>query len=175
MEYLNIFDKDGNPLGTMSREKCHKKGVGVFHKHVHIWIVNDSDEVLFQLRSHNKTHHPNKWEVCGGHESAGETGIETCQKEVFEELGIKLDANEIHLIKSMIIGNAITEIYTAKVNSPTTDFVLQKSEVDECFWLPIKDVESFVLAPHFDSLPEDYAKGIVGWLKSFWKLKNIPK
>lgn len=170
MEYLNIYDNKGTLCGTMSREACHKKNAKFLHKHVHIWILNDTNAVLFQLRSHNKKHHPNKWEVCGGHETASETGIQTCKKEVFEELGVKLDEKEIHLLKSMIIGNAITEIYTTKINSPTTDFTLQESEVDECFWLPLKDVESFINAPHFDSLPENYANNIVDWLKKFWKI-----
>lgn len=170
MELLNIYDIDGNLCGTMSRAECHKSTTKFFHKHVHIWILNDKNEVLFQLRSHHKKHHPLMWEVCGGHESAGETGKQACAKEIFEELGVKIDLNEIFLLDSMIIDNSITEIYTTKINCPTTEFVLQESEVEECFWLPLKDVHSFCTAPHFDPLPDKYSNEITSKLKEFWKI-----
>jgi 8-oxo-dGTP pyrophosphatase MutT (NUDIX family) len=50
-------------------------------------IVNDKNEVLLQLRADN-----NCWGFIGGMMEIGETIEETAKREVFEEVGIKLDS-----------------------------------------------------------------------------------
>ena len=54
---------------------------GDWHRGVHIYIVNDSGEILLHKRSVFVHTYPNLWEnSCGGHVDLGETILETAHK-----------------------------------------------------------------------------------------------
>lgn len=53
MENLDVLDEQGNKTGEIkSRDEIHEKGL--WHRTVHIWVVNDNKDVLMQLRSPEK-------------------------------------------------------------------------------------------------------------------------
>src|SRR3989344_1855395 len=122
MEYLDIYDEKGNSLGIKKpRKEVHDKGL--WHKVVHVWIVNKMGELLIQKRSPLKDNYPDMWDVsCAGHVSAGDSDLASAQKEVGEELGLKTkpeDFVQIGVEKRMTtrkgyINNEITLIYIIK-------------------------------------------------------------
>ena len=73
MENLDVLDNQGNKTGEIkSRDEVHKKGL--WHRTVHIWIINSNNDILMQLRSPEKKSNPNKWTTsASGHLSAGAT------------------------------------------------------------------------------------------------------
>ena len=53
MEYLDVFTKYGEPTGeSVERDIVHKEGM--FHKSIHVWILNSKGELLVQRRDSSK-------------------------------------------------------------------------------------------------------------------------
>ena len=98
MEYLDIYDGNGAPLG-IKKTKKEAHAEGLWHKAVHIWIINSKGEVLLQKRSPLVDNHPDKWDVsAAGHISAGEDERTSALREVGEEIGLDLSsADLIHI------------------------------------------------------------------------------
>ena len=140
---LDIYDKNGKHIGTMERNVAHSTDIkGVFHKGVHTWIINDKGEVLVQLRAKDKRENPNKWDISSaGHVDAGETLIDTCQRELYEELGIDMPT-ESFIYQGEILGrsgNEFHQLYLLKADVDVKDMKLDPKEVAEvnpvyCDW-----------------------------------------
>lgn len=99
MEYVDIVDEQtAESLGsTAERREAHR--VGLWHKVVHIWIVNSRGELLIQQRAASKEMYPNLWSMsCEGHVTAGQTSLQTAVTEVREELGLALSESDFELI-----------------------------------------------------------------------------
>jgi isopentenyldiphosphate isomerase len=97
-EYLDIVDENGNLTGEKElRSICHEKGL--WHQTVHIYVVRknkSSTEFLVHLRSKNKSAKPNMWAISfGGHVEAGDSIEKTTEKELFEEIGIKVSPKNL--------------------------------------------------------------------------------
>ena len=87
-ERIDCFDANMNPIGVFDRLTAHREGL--WHRTVHIWLVNRSDggSLLFQHRSETVVSYPGALDVSvAGHLLAGETP-EQAFREIREELGI---------------------------------------------------------------------------------------
>ena len=87
---------------------------------------------------------PNTWDVtAGGHVLAGEFGFQSILRECEEELGIKLNKNDITFIgagistniKGNIVNNHFNEYYVANKEIDETKLKLQEEEVAEVRWI----------------------------------------
>ena len=95
-EIIDQYNYIGEKIGTVDKEIAHQKGL--WHKSVHVWILNDKNEILLQYRCADKKLYPNTWDVSfAGHISAGESSIDAVIREGKEELGIKVDLNKPEL------------------------------------------------------------------------------
>ena len=93
MELLDIYDEKGNYIGTEDRKIVHQKAL--WHKTVHCWLYDKNGNVYFQIRKDEKTFYT----TASGHVSAGETLKEAFGREIYEEIGIKLDYEKAELIE----------------------------------------------------------------------------
>ena len=120
MEYLDVFTKYGEPTGeSIDRNIVHEKGM--FHKSIHVWIVNSKGELLVQRRDSSKKTYPNMLDTSfAGHVSSNEGLIEAVIREGKEELGLEIDLeclNYLFAIKSEIkvrenyYENEINDVY----------------------------------------------------------------
>ena len=80
-----------------------------------------------QQRSLKSKFFPGKWDVTGGAVSSGETSDKAVIREVYEELGIKIDNYNITLIGKEIFEREndtgeIVDIYGADINFSEKDF-----------------------------------------------------
>lgn len=127
-EYFDVLNEKGEYTGNIeTREKCHKEGL--WHKAVALFIVNSKNQVLLQKRSKTKKLWPNMWDITtGGHVLAGEFGFEAIIREADEELGIKLDEQDITFVGSAISTNIKGDI----VNNHFNEFYIVNKEVNEC-------------------------------------------
>ena len=86
-EIIDLLDEKGKVIGEVSKEKAHKSGL--FHRVVHVWILNDKNQILVQRRSKAKDFYPNVWDVSfAGHIHAGESSLDAALREGKEELAM---------------------------------------------------------------------------------------
>jgi isopentenyl-diphosphate delta-isomerase type 1 len=151
MEYFDVLDESGNSTGiTKPRTEVHKDGD--WHRAVHIWILNDKNELLLQKRSPNKDSCPNMWDISSaGHVSAGQTSIEAAVREIEEELGIKINETQLeylftYKIKNItnmgaFINNEFDDVYLVKLNLDISKVEIQQEELAEIKFMHYKQFE----------------------------------
>ena len=97
-ELLDVLDENGNKIDEVeTKEEIYKKGL--WHRSVHIWIMNDNQELLVQKRNPNKETFPNLWALSvAGHVLAGEDSVESGLRELKEELDIDAKKEELEFL-----------------------------------------------------------------------------
>lgn len=147
-ELLDIYDAKMNHIGTAEREEVHK--LGYWHQTFHCWIVrreNEKNFVLFQIRDKAKNVAPNKLDItAAGHLKAGETK-EDGIRELEEELGIKVDIEQLHYLgiritsseNSKQINKEFAQVYMLHNDTPIEQYVLQEGEVAGLVQIEVSD------------------------------------
>jgi isopentenyldiphosphate isomerase len=166
MEYLDICDSDGKALGIKkSKKETHEKGL--WHRSVHIWVVNSKGEVLIQKRSPLMDNHPNEWDISSaGHVSAGEDNMTSALRETEEEIGLKLLPEDFSLIGTVkqtserigYINKEINPVYVVKMDLEPSEIKKQAEEVSEVKFISYKELQNLILKkdPTFVQHPEEY-------------------
>lgn len=166
MEYLDICDREGNLLGIKeSKKEAHIKGL--WHRSVHVWILNSKKELLIQKRSPLMDNHPNEWDIsAAGHVSAGEDHITSAIRETEEEIGLTLEPKDfvqIGTIKQMskregYINNEINPVYIVKMELDPDKIVKQEEEVSEVKFINYKELKKLIESkdPTFVPHAEEY-------------------
>lgn len=179
-EFFDVLTEEGEYVGRVeSRENCHK--YGLWHKAVALYIVNSKNQVLLQKRSANKKLWPNLWDItAGGHVLAGEIGVQAIIREIEEELGIKIEKNDILFIgaatsineKGDIINKHFNEYYIVNKDIDISKLKLQKEEVSDARWFEKEEILKLI-----ENNYEDITDKTGCWdcLKRYyeWKEKNI--
>ena len=145
MELLDIFDEDMNKIGVEERKVVHEKGL--WHIHVGVWMMNQEGKILLQKRSSTKNPNPNKWTRTGGHVESGETPLIGIQREVEEEVGVKIPENKFELIsvekeEANETNRNFIYSYFSYVDYKIEDYTMQKEEVGELKYITIEEVEN---------------------------------
>ncbi len=135
VEIFDIVDENDNVIGQASREEVHKKGL--LHRLVDIFVFNSKGELLLQKRSEKKDTNPGLWTFsAGGHVESGQSYVETAHKELEEELGIKVDLEEVGMFVSKDPNhfNQMIKMFTCIHEGP---FNFDRVEVDEVEFVKI--------------------------------------
>lgn len=158
MEYLDIYDDEGNFLGKEERGIVHEKGL--WHKTVHCWLYTKDGYVFFQRRADSHT----LYTTASGHLRAGETINEGFHREIKEEIGCSIDTSDDKFIKmepykmdkikngkpfkDRVFANVYMDLYEGNFK----DFNFDQEEVLELALVPLKETlamfkknEGFVL------------------------------
>lgn len=135
-EYWDLYDIERNPLGRL-----HKRGdeipEGEYHLVVEIWTRDDAGRFLISRR------HPDKpwglfWECTGGSVVAGEDSLTGAQRELEEELGIRVEKEALKYIftdAGVRHRSCIYDTYEVRWNGSITDLTLQEGEVVDAKWV----------------------------------------
>jgi isopentenyldiphosphate isomerase len=154
MEYLDVLDTKGNKTGeTRSYDECHKKGF--IHRAAHVWIMNDKNEILIQKRSKNKEAHPGLWDIsAAGHVSAGQTSVEGAQREVEEEVGLKIPESDFAYLFTLenhsilnngtFVNNEFDDVYLVKTNVDLSGIKIDPIEVEAVKFLDISAFKKWI-------------------------------
>ena len=160
-EYFDVLNEKGNYTGRIeTREKCHKDGL--WHKAVHVWIVNDNNEILLQYRCAEKSLYPNLWDCSfAGHIGVGESSIEGLIREGKEELGIEVDLEKLEFVMTItvenvvyekIISNEFDDVYILRQNIDINEIKFQKEEVSDAKYVSLEKFFEFIekgdIVPH---------------------------
>lgn len=135
-EYWDLYDCNRMPLG-----KLHRRGdevpAGEYHLVVEIWTRDDAGRFLISRR------HPDKpfglyWECTGGSVVAGEDSLTGAVRELEEELGIRVAAEELRYVFTSINErntNSIYDTYEVRWNGDLSELTLQEGEVVDAKWV----------------------------------------
>lgn len=148
-ELIDICDENNNLLDIQKmKSEAHKDGL--WHRASHVWIYNSKGEVLLQLRAKKKLIFPDVWDIsAAGHIGAGEDPITSGLREVEEEIGLKLQKEDLDfwmIRKAMNIfreikNNEFYYVYFFKFDGDVDQLILQKEEVQKIQFFPIDKIK----------------------------------
>ena len=167
-EIFDVYDINGKHVGTRPKSFCHSENPGVYQKPVWIWIKNDKGQILVQKRALTKKKSPGKWDMpSAGHVDAGETLLQACVRETYEELGIKARQKDFIFLKEWLNqkGWEFAEIYLLKTNKAVSEMKLQKEEVECVKWLDYDEFVKLLYSPEFCNHAKEYKDWVAGVLK----------
>ncbi|MDT9722356.1 NUDIX domain-containing protein [Paenibacillus sp. ClWae2A] len=152
-ERFDIYDDQQHWIGTALRSEVHAKGY--WHRSFHCWIVRDEGEqrrVLFQRRRDIKDTFPGCYDItAAGHLTAGEQ-LQDANRELEEELGVHVSFDALTYLLTAtqqlqgevrgipFIDREFSAVYGLCLNQPLEAYVLQPSEVDSLYEVPLDDL-----------------------------------
>ncbi|MDD2486814.1 MAG: NUDIX domain-containing protein [Candidatus Gracilibacteria bacterium] len=151
-EYFDIVDENNNLLGIRKQRDIVHKDLKDWHRVSHIWIINDSGEILCQLRSENKDSNPSKWQsFLGGHLKSGQTFDSSSIEELREEIGLDIKPEELIFVYSSKYEPArhFTNVYAVKWNGNIRDLKFNDNEVEEVKFMNLKELEEKIEEGYF--------------------------
>lgn len=143
MELWDVYDEKRQPLNH-TRKRGEERKNGEYTVVVEVWTVNSKGEILITLRDSSKEMYPNKWENTGGAVLSGETSREGAVRELFEETGIKADAEELILLGTQKGQFFFYDIYLLKCDIRIEQLTMQKGETVSAKWVKLGILENMM-------------------------------
>ena len=156
MEYWDIYDAERRKTGkTMLRGD--KFPVGAYHLVVHICIFNKKGEMLIQRRQSFKEGWPGLWDITvGGSAIMGDSSQKAAERELYEELGIKVSLSDIRPKLTINFDCGFDDIYLIEKEIEISELKLQFEEVQDARWATkeeiIRMIENKEFIPYYPSL-----------------------
>jgi isopentenyl-diphosphate Delta-isomerase len=178
VEHIDVLDRAGTPLHHIAtRAEVHRKGL--WHRTVHIWVLNRNNELLLQKRAGNKETFPGLWDIsAAGHISAGDTSINAALRELEEELGIRARKGSLKLLFTItghykdssrpFIDNEISDVYLLRDDIQIKSIAVDKDEVDEAKYMAVDELKR-----ELESHPELYVPHHEAYGKLFQYLESV--
>ncbi|MCB9805687.1 NUDIX domain-containing protein [Candidatus Nomurabacteria bacterium] len=153
-ELIDILDNTGNLTGGVrNRDDVH--GLGLWHKSIHVWIVNSSNEVLLQKRADWLRSNKGKWDLSvSGHVESGENVNDCVIREAKEEIGITLDPNEVWFLfqekrqttrnNNTYINNEFSDVFLVRKDIDNADLKNIGKEVEKVKWVHIDTLDKWL-------------------------------
>lgn len=144
MEYFDLYDQDRIPLGKqIQRGKAIPENE--YHIAVHVCIFNSENKMLIQQRQPFKEGWSNMWDVsAGGSAVAGEKSAEAAQRELEEEIGLKISFDNIRPMLTVHFDHGFDDIYTINKDIDISKLKLQYEEVQALKWATESEIISMI-------------------------------
>lgn len=132
MELWDVLDVNGNPTGRII-ERSGLLTAGEYYLGVHIYIINSKGEFLIQKRAKCKRHYPDIWDLNMGHVIAGETSKQAAIREISEEIGVRLEPDDLKLVERFVWEeyHHLIDVWLVNKDVDIRSAVLQQEEVSE--------------------------------------------
>ncbi len=167
IEKWDILDENGLPTGKTTLRGKNLLKNGEYHLVVHIWIVSTDGRILLQRRSENKRLMPGEWAATGGAAVAGEDSFSAASRELFEELGIKRNRDNMQRAFRLKRRNSLLDVWFTVCDIPEKDLTLQKDEVAEVKWADISELEDMIKSGQFHNYGKEYFSRIFSKIETF--------
>lgn len=148
-EIIDELDETGAATGRrFTRDFVHRRGL--WHRTVHVWILNSSGELLVQRRSSFKESHPGLWDIsAAGHCSSGDSSRGAAVREVKEELGLDLNPDQLEYLFSVpqqfragdFTDNEFCDVYLLRTDVPIESLDIDANEVSEVRFVRWRELE----------------------------------
>ena len=118
LSYFDVVDDTDTLTGSQaSYDQVHDQGL--WHRGVHVLIYTPDRQIVMQKRSLSLKYHPNEVEVSvGGGVDAGERPDQAAAREMYEELGVSVNPDQLHFIGKTKFNHATkTQIYRTFIYS----------------------------------------------------------
>ncbi len=139
-ELFDIYDKNRIKTGGV-RRRGEKLGSGEYRMAVHVCIFDSENRMLIQQRQPFKDDWNNMWDLTvGGSAVAGESSCEAAERELCEELGLKIDLSEARPSFTVNWPGGFDDYYLIKTDVDPSTLILQKEEVQDARWADKREV-----------------------------------
>lgn len=147
MEKRDLYDSNRNLTGE-TIYKGDSIPDGKFILVVLSFIQNSKGEFLIQKRSVQKH---GKYGSTGGHAKTGETSIQAMITEIYEEIGLDINKDELNLVYSGRddIDKVFFDLYYIKKDFSIESLTLQEEEVESVKWMTIDEVKQLTSTNEF--------------------------
>jgi len=150
---FDVLDANGKMIGeTATRTDVHERGL--WHRAAHVYIVNQSGDVLLQRRSASNTFRPGRWYLsAGGHLCAGETSVQSAAREVQKDLHVSIPEKDFELAGTITKQNVL--LYGSYINNEFDDIFVVCKDIDtaklvkddeatQFAWFPVEKFKEFI-------------------------------
>lgn len=140
MEFLDVVNDKDEIIGRETRAVIHQKGLQ--HRGAHIFLFNESGEMLVQKRSPNRAAAPSLLDCSvSEHVQSGEDYFEAAIRGLREEMGIDhagLEKIAKFKLKYGPNDNEISVLYAIHMQNPQITF--DPEEISEVFYLSMDEI-----------------------------------
>ncbi len=168
MEIIDLYNENKSLTGEKIK-RGDEIPDGRYKLSIHIWIVDSNGKIYIQKRSSNRKLFPSLWENPGGGALAGESSLQTFQREFNEELGIEPNLNKARLLTTLKRKKDFVDLWLVIQDFEISELNLQKEEVGEARWATLKEIEEMIknneFCPTFNESFQPFLK--------FYLTKNI--
>jgi len=162
MEKRDLYDENKKLTGeTIFKGETVPKGK--YYITVIVFIQNTKGEFLIQKRTLKKD---GKWATTGGHPVAGESSIEGIVTEVREELGIKINKQNLKLFKTIKTEDDFVDLYYLKEDIDIKRIKMQEEEVSDSKWASITEINQMIQKKEFNMSHAEFFKECMRYLES---------
>ena len=117
---------------------------------VHVCLFNSKGEMLIQKRQDTKDRYPGCWDVsAGGFVRSDEESIDCVQRELYEEIGLKVDRSALKFILTEPFSYVLDDFYLAFGDYAVEDMRLQAEEVSEAKWAGRQEIMEMLRSGSF--------------------------
>ena len=156
MELWDIYNADRTKSGeTMVRGEPFEKGN--YHLVVHACIFNTKGEMLIQQRQPFKAGWSNMWDITvGGSAIKGDTSQSAIERELLEEIGLKIDLQNVRPHITINFDNGFDDVYLIEKDLDISLLKLQYEEVQQVKWATCNEIfemlDDGIFIPYYKNL-----------------------
>lgn len=144
-EKTYVVDEEDNVITTKYRDEV---SLDERVRIVAIWVHNSNSEVLLAQRAKTMSLDPGLWgPSAAGGVKVGSDYEQTAKEELFEELGLNVDSEKLHLerLENMVYetkknGKRMCAVFKVIVDRTASDFKIEPAEVEEIKWIKKSDL-----------------------------------
>ena len=145
MELWDIYDENREKkAGVMQRGDAFREGD--YHLVVHVCVFNDKNEMLIQKRQPFKSGFSGLWDVTvGGSAVMGDTSRSAAERELFEEVGIRIDLSNVRPHLTVNYDHGFDDFYLVEKNDiDVASLTLQYEEVEAVKWADADEIKRMI-------------------------------
>jgi 8-oxo-dGTP diphosphatase len=146
-ELWDVLDENRNPTGRLHRRGDFLKK-GDYHLAVLILLENSKGEFLITKRAPNKGY-GNMWETTGGSAVAGDSPLRAAVREVKEETGFDINAEDGKLVNTWQSSEMFVDVWHFKCELDPAKAVLQEGETCGIMYASAEKIEELYQAGEF--------------------------
>ena len=160
MELVKVLDKKNEYTGNIKGRK--ELVENEYRNLVHIWVINSKGELLIQKRSALKKHYPNLWSVTSGCVHYDETFVDTCKRELKEEINVDLNEDNLEYVMSYKLKEVVVQVYTLYQDVDVSKIKLQEEEVSDYKFVTKEEL--------LEMIEKEETAGSINYFEFFYKV-----